>query len=256
MDENLRTRLQLSRLLHGVQMDIEEVLGEKNDGEREALRNTVFELIPQGCKSYMSRMKEAGEYNDDDDTDQFLLSPHGVSVVDALIIAIAENEDFTSEQQVALFASLADILYWGIPNEIRWAKRGGREFAVVESLDLIEITVTTAEALNAIHEARHRKSADIIPDQELASKVAEVISEKAKKNGQLAHVEHRAMKETVFEWCEANLAKFKSMDQAAQAIAGVEVPVVFTTARSWIREWKKNNALKSKPIPGGLRAIK
>ncbi|GHC96680.1 hypothetical protein GCM10007320_50850 [Pseudorhodoferax aquiterrae] len=54
-----------------------------------------------------------------------------------------------------------------------------------------------------------------------------------------AHAENRAMKAVVHEWCDANMANYKSMDAAATDVAGKLVPVVFRTARDWIGEWKK-----------------
>lgn len=53
------------------------------------------------------------------------------------------------------------------------------------------------------------------------------------------HAENRAMKASVFAWCDENINKFKSLDKAAEAIAGKIVPVAFRTARAWIAEWKK-----------------
>lgn len=53
------------------------------------------------------------------------------------------------------------------------------------------------------------------------------------------HAENRAFKQDVFAWCDKNIGKFKSMDAAAEAIAGKVVSVTFRTARDWIAEWKK-----------------
>lgn len=56
------------------------------------------------------------------------------------------------------------------------------------------------------------------------------------------HSENRKMKADVFAWCDANMANYKSMDSAAEAIAGKEVPVTFRTARAWIADWKKTQS--------------
>ena len=53
------------------------------------------------------------------------------------------------------------------------------------------------------------------------------------------HNENRAMRAEVFEWLDANMARFKSMDAAAEAIAGNVMPVKFRTARDWVGKWKK-----------------
>ena len=54
-----------------------------------------------------------------------------------------------------------------------------------------------------------------------------------------AHAENRAMKQEVFAWLDTNMPNFKSMDSAAEAIAGKVAPVKFRTARDWVGEWKK-----------------
>lgn len=60
----------------------------------------------------------------------------------------------------------------------------------------------------------------------------------AKVAAQARHTENRSMKADVFEWLDAHMADFKSMDAAAQAIIKQQ-PVVFRTARDWVGEWKK-----------------
>lgn len=61
----------------------------------------------------------------------------------------------------------------------------------------------------------------------------------AKLGSDAVHKENRTMKREVFDWCDDNMINFKSMDSAAESIAGRLVPVKFRTARSWIAEWKK-----------------
>ena len=53
------------------------------------------------------------------------------------------------------------------------------------------------------------------------------------------HAENRTLKAEVFSWLDANMANFKSMDKAAEAIAGKIAPIAFRTAREWVGEWKK-----------------
>ena len=53
------------------------------------------------------------------------------------------------------------------------------------------------------------------------------------------HTENHAMKAEVFQWLDANMANFKSMDEAAGAIAKTVAPIAFRTARSWVSQWKK-----------------
>lgn len=67
----------------------------------------------------------------------------------------------------------------------------------------------------------------------------ESINDFAKRGAAARHTENRAMKKDVFAWLDANMANFKSMDSAAEAIAGVIVPTKFRTTRDWVGEWKK-----------------
>ena len=60
----------------------------------------------------------------------------------------------------------------------------------------------------------------------------------AKTGAQARHTETRNMKAEVFEWLDAHMVEFKSMDAAAQAIIKQQ-PIVFRTARDWVGEWKK-----------------
>lgn len=52
------------------------------------------------------------------------------------------------------------------------------------------------------------------------------------------HHENRSMKADVFAWLDSNMANFKSMDAAAQAIIKQQ-PIAFRTARDWVGDWKK-----------------
>jgi len=55
---------------------------------------------------------------------------------------------------------------------------------------------------------------------------------------------HHAM-EKVFIWCDANMSRFRSMDDAAFDIAETFVPQKFRTVRQWMTEWKKVRAAGS-----------
>lgn len=52
------------------------------------------------------------------------------------------------------------------------------------------------------------------------------------------HAENHAMKDEVFCWLDENMRNFRSMDKAAEAIAGKVVPIAVRTARRWVGEWK------------------
>lgn len=64
-------------------------------------------------------------------------------------------------------------------------------------------------------------------------------SENARIAAQARHRENHDMKRQVFAWLDQNFTRFKSMDSAAEAIAGNVVPVKFRTARDWIGQWKR-----------------
>ncbi|WP_284335998.1 hypothetical protein [Comamonas sp. NoAH] len=64
----------------------------------------------------------------------------------------------------------------------------------------------------------------------------------AKKGAIARHKENHKIKAEVFEWLDKNMHTYKSMDAAATAIAGKEVPMAFRTVRQWITEWKKLRA--------------
>jgi hypothetical protein len=53
------------------------------------------------------------------------------------------------------------------------------------------------------------------------------------------HRENRDMKRLAFTWLSAHRAKYRSMDAAAEAIAGKVVPISVRTARGWVSDWHK-----------------
>lgn len=63
-----------------------------------------------------------------------------------------------------------------------------------------------------------------------------------RKGAAVTHKEHRAMKADVFAWLDENMSNFRSMEKAAEAIAGKVVPIGFRTARDWVGDWKKERS--------------
>lgn len=61
----------------------------------------------------------------------------------------------------------------------------------------------------------------------------------ARSGAKAKNAENRAMKRDVFAWLDSNMSQFKSLDSAAEAIAGKVAPIAFRTARDWVGEWKK-----------------
>lgn len=76
-------------------------------------------------------------------------------------------------------------------------------------------------------------------------KVVQKNIEREKKQAEAAekrHRENRSMKDDVFKWLDSNMEKFKSMDAAALAIAGKLQPIEFSTARTWVGQWRKKQS--------------
>lgn len=98
------------------------------------------------------------------------------------------------------------------------------------------------EAMDAVTYAEHLKAAWEMQrdrDQFTEKKVQERVSIAASRAAIKRHAENRAMKQQVFEWCASHLHEYPSMDSAAEAVAGILVPVKFRTARTWIGEYRK-----------------
>jgi len=53
------------------------------------------------------------------------------------------------------------------------------------------------------------------------------------------HRTNRVHKKAVFAWCDDNMYRFSSMDDAALDIAESFVPQKFRAVRKWMTEWKK-----------------
>lgn len=61
----------------------------------------------------------------------------------------------------------------------------------------------------------------------------------ARTAAHVRHRENRALKDEAFKWLDNNFLGCKSMDAAAEAMAGKVVPVAFRTARDWVGAWRK-----------------
>lgn len=83
-------------------------------------------------------------------------------------------------------------------------------------------------------------------DLELKEQLADFSRDRARRAAQRKHQKNRDAKEVVFEWCDKNMSRFKSMDDAAMDIAESFIPQKFRTVREWMTEWKKHR-FASKP---------
>lgn len=72
-----------------------------------------------------------------------------------------------------------------------------------------------------------------------AQALAMARSELARNAAFTSHTANRAAKKQVFDWCNENMSRFKSMDDAAMDIAETFVKQKFRTVRDWMTEWKK-----------------
>lgn len=82
--------------------------------------------------------------------------------------------------------------------------------------------------------------------EEMAEKkAAEKISKTARDAADKRHEENRAMRAQVIQHYEENETKFKSIEAAAEAIAGKIVPVKHRTVADWIREFRKQRSART-----------
>lgn len=72
--------------------------------------------------------------------------------------------------------------------------------------------------------------------------ISDARSTRARMNAIKSHRENHSMKADVFKWLDENMSNFKSMDSAAEAIAGKIVVTKFRAVRKWVGEWKKLRA--------------
>lgn len=66
-----------------------------------------------------------------------------------------------------------------------------------------------------------------------------ILSTQARKAALARHALSTENKAKVFAWCDENMSRFSSMDNAAFDIAETFVDQKFRTVRDWMTEWKK-----------------
>ena len=217
-DLTTRGRLQLSRLLHNIELGIEEILSARTEEERDQLKARALSLYGTGARKFVRMM---GKTETEDD--RLLLSPHAVLHGDAIDLALSDIDATASLERAEIYASAAAVMLDAIPEEFRRTATGTRRFEISEPIELVEMTVLAVSAMDVIHRARQFF----------------IVSADAKRRAGKAHAENRAMKAQAFEWCDQNMASFKSLDSAAAEIATTQMKITFRTARSWVGDWKK-----------------
>ena len=98
---------------------------------------------------------------------------------------------------------------------------------IADNLDVDSIWAFTFMASSVLREAT------------LGEVRANEINLEARGYAMKRHAGNHADKAKVFVWCDENMSRFKSMDDAAFDIAGTFVDQKFRAIREWMTEWKK-----------------
>jgi len=67
-------------------------------------------------------------------------------------------------------------------------------------------------------------------------------SMEASRKAHVKNATNRIDKQKIFLWCDTDMGRFKTMDEAANDIAETFVKQKFRTVRGWMTEWKKLRA--------------
>ena len=150
---------------------------------------------------------------------------------------VAESEQLLGNRKAAELGQLFDdvtqaLQDFGGANEegIRLAQAGEAAIRAMAALGEAQLHKAEQESTSLL-----ASFAETFPRQV----AAQVKSDAGRTAAAGRHKENHQMKKEVMEWCEENLAKYRSMDAAADAVAGKLVPVKFRTARNWIAEYRK-----------------
>jgi hypothetical protein len=119
----------------------------------------------------------------------------------------AEFHNRTTEQQLAEIGE----------------KIGEREEIVDALNDSLKLNMALPTMLEEAHRNAFMKGKSAIP----------------RRNAMKRHAGNHADKAKVFAWCDENISRFKSMDDAAFDIAENLVDQKFRAVREWMTEWKK-----------------
>lgn len=174
----------------------------------------------------------------------------GMMGVDALRARIGsytlDDDDFPNGQEFEYFAVLALREAARTVGSLSRASREKRDEARVAGFPsgFTELTLLLAgegaiEAMAALCEAERLHAINMTIDEMAKVRARKQISLTASKAAILRHAEHSAMKAQVFEWCDVHMGEYRSMNAAAEAIAGKLVPVTGRTVYGWIREWRQ-----------------
>lgn len=110
--------------------------------------------------------------------------------------------------------------------------------ALSELLSEWQSTVTESNELTQ-HTASLLKDVELLMRGQYALGVKDGKSIAPRKGAAKRHTLNRDSKQKVFAWCDENMERFRSMDDAAFDIAETFVPQKFRAVREWMTEWKK-----------------
>jgi hypothetical protein len=105
---------------------------------------------------------------------------------------------------------------------------------------VLEISSLKDRLKPPLHVLRAIDLATKVAEKEVMAKaIVTVRSSLAKDAAQVRHSKSRFHKQMVFEWCDKNMDRFGSMDDASLDIAETFVPEKFRAVREWMTDWKK-----------------
>lgn len=105
---------------------------------------------------------------------------------------------------------------------------------VLEVASLRDRLKPPIHVLRAINSATKSAVKEVMAEAVVAAR-----SDLAKTAAQARHSKSRFHKQMVFDWCDQNMDRFSSMDDAALDIAETFVPEKFRAVRDWMTEWRK-----------------
>lgn len=202
-----------------------------------SIRMSAFSLAAGAA--YMAHGRALGIIGDNEYTEQFI-TPEGYGEREGIawtlyghVHSLEHAHDLDLVREVAkcddenarLVSMYAFALYWfSLAGDAAQTQR------------MNEALTALAEAFDAVALADFDRGWTASAEGKTSS-IGHAAAVLSRKGTDARHRENRAMRAQVFEWLDSNT--FRSLDAAAEALAGKIVPVTFRTARDWAGQWKK-----------------